>query len=118
MSQLHVDNIMNYAITAADAAGDPISPITFDAPPVWTSSNPAAGAIVASADGTTAVLTPAAAPGSVGQVTTVTMTCSIAGTSFSATDSVTIVAGAVASVSIVGTPAPIPAPAPAPAPGP
>lgn len=99
---LHIDQIGNLSIVADDSKLNVVSPVTFDSPPVWTNSNPAAATLVASTDGTTAVLTPVAA----GLVTTVGVSASVAGVSFSASDDVSIVSGAVASISIVLTPAP------------
>jgi hypothetical protein len=97
---LHLNQIDNLSIVADDANLN-IVPFTPDAPPVWTNSNPAAATMVASADGLTAVLTPVA----VG-VTTVGVSVVINKVTFSASDDITIVAGAIASISIVATPAP------------
>jgi hypothetical protein len=119
---LHIDQIDNLSIAATDAAGNPQTP-TFDSPPSWTLNDPASSGatLVASADGLTAVLTPPATPGA---SVTVNLTGVIGGQNYSATLSVTFVAGAIASISIVAVAAPRPpsttttAPAPTPAPAP
>lgn len=104
-TSLHIDQIDTLSIVALDAADDPVAPITFDSPPVWTNSNPAAATNLPSADGTTNVLTPIA----VGQTTTVGVTAIIGGVTFTASADYTVVAGAVASIQIADSFSPKPA---------
>lgn len=118
LSQLHDDQVDNLSIQAVDAKGNIVSPVAFDSPPTWTNSDDTAATVAASADGTTAVVTPV----KVGGTTTVSVSASIAGTVFTASTQITVVTGAVAGISIVETfgapPAAAPAPTPAPAPAP
>lgn len=100
---LHVDQIDTLSIVQRDASGNVVN-VPYDAPPTWTSSNPAAATLTVAADGLTATLTNPA----VDQVTDVTVQASIAGTVFSATNTYTIVGGAVASIEIKDTFAPKP----------
>ena len=95
---LHITQLLNLSILAADAAGNPVTPVTWDSDPVWTNDTPATATLEASTDGTTAVLTPVL----VGGTTNVGVTGIFNGASFSATFPVTVVAGALASISIVG----------------
>lgn len=105
MSQLHIDQFDNLSLAAVDAKGNVVSPIPFDSAPVWTNSDDTAATLAAATDGLSASLTPVKAGG----VTTVTVSASIAGTPFSATLDVSVVAGAVAGLSIVETFSPTPA---------
>lgn len=98
---VHIDQTAVLSIEADDKAGDIVSPVAFDSPPSWTSSNPSAATVTASADGTTAVLQPTGLG-----VTTIGLAASINGVAFTATDDITIVAGDVASLKIVVTPQP------------
>jgi hypothetical protein len=115
---LHLAQIGNLSIVADDSKLNVVSftpdPVVAPATnPTWTNSNPAAATLVASVDGLTAVLTPVA----IG-VTTVGVSVVIGGVTFSASDDISIVGGAVASVSIVLTPAPAVTPPPPPPPPP
>ena len=113
MDQLNVVQLGDYSITITDVKGNVLAAPVFDTPPAWTSSNPAAATILASADGTTAVLTPV---GPINVVTVVGMSCSIGGVALTASDQVTTIAGPAANAAITMTVVPIPASTPAPAP--
>lgn len=94
---LHVDQIDTVTIQAFDAKGNAIA-FTPDSPPVWTDSAPAVVAQAPSADGLSDVLTPANA---VGQSSTIGVTVIVGGQSFGASDTVTVVAGAIAQIKLV-----------------
>jgi hypothetical protein len=105
VSQLHVDQKVTLSIVATDAAGNPVAfkPDAATPPatnPTWTNSNPAADMVVSN-DGLTAVLTPKA--DQVGQVTSVSMAVIVDGVTFTATDDLTIVEGAIAGVKLIET---------------
>lgn len=101
MSQLPKNLFDNLSLAAVDANGKVVTPIPFDAAPVWTNSNDAAGTLVVSADGLTATLNPVSDNAS----TDVNVVGMINAASFGATLHVDIVAGqvtvSVASISIV-----------------
>jgi hypothetical protein len=98
---LHVDQTDTQTILATDAKGNPVTPVTWDAPPVWTNSNTAAATNVVSPDGTSNVLTPVSS--GVGQTTTVTVTALFGGAKFTASTDYLIVSGAIAQIAIVDT---------------
>ena len=95
MSNLRLDQTNALSIEAVDANGTAV-PSVFDSPPVWTNSNDTKATVAAAADGLTAVVTPV----SLGE-TTVTVSASIGGASFSATLVITVVAGLVVGIRIV-----------------
>lgn len=99
-TNIHIDQIDTISIQAVDASGN-VVPVTYDSPPVWTNSNPAAATNVVSADGTTNVVTPVAS--AIGQTTTIGVTAIISGTTFTASNDYTIIAGTVASIRLVDT---------------
>lgn len=110
VSQLHVDQKVTLSIVATDAAGNPVAfkPDAATPPatnPVWTNSNPAAADMAVSNDGLSAVVTPKA--DQVGQVTSVSVAVTVNGVTFTATDDLTIVEGAIAGVKIVETFSPL-----------
>lgn len=100
MQQLHANQKDTLSIQATDIGGNPVKFVP-DTPPVWLNSNPAAVAMTVSADGLSAVLVPVA--GAVGEVTTVTLSVTIGGVTFTATDDLTVVEGAIAGVQIIDT---------------
>jgi hypothetical protein len=108
MAQSLLDTqIDNLSIQVNDASGNIISPPpAFNTAPSWTLTDPAGtgATLSASADGTSAVLTPAGKLGTV----TVGLTATIGGQSFTASLDVAITSGAPASISIVAAPAPKP----------
>lgn len=98
VGQLHVDQKVSLSIVATDVAGNPVK-FAPDAAPVWANSNPAAADMTVSNDGLTATLIPKA--DAVGQVTSVSLAVVIGGVTFTATDDISIVEGAIAGVKIV-----------------
>jgi hypothetical protein len=104
-STFAMNQIVNLSIQALDASGNVLTGVVFDSPPAWTDDAPATATLVASADGTTAVLTPVA-PGTLN----VGLTAIVGGVSFTAALAETLTAAAptVASVQIVATNAPLP----------
>lgn len=104
MRQLHIDQIDNLSISATDKDGNIVSPIAFDAAPVWTNTNEGAARLTPSATGTTALLEPLTIDG----VTTIGVQVSIGGVVFNASADYTVISGAVAAIDIVDTFAPKP----------
>lgn len=106
-SLINLAQIDNLLIQVSDQNNNILPGVVFDAPPAWTNDTPATATLVASADGTTAVVTPVA----VG-VTNVGLNCLLGGKSFAAALQVTVAAattpGAPFSVSIIAVPAPLP----------
>ena len=90
MTTATVGQTITYAIGYLDTAGNPISPApTPDSAPSWTQTTPATDTLTASADGNSATaLTLAAGTDSV------TVTLSVGGVSFTASDAVTVTAAA------------------------
>ena len=87
-ASVSIGHVINAALSFLDQNGNPmlVQP-KLDSVPVWTQLTPATEAVVASADGLTALITPAA----VG-VDTVTVTLSVSGKQFTATLSVNVTA--------------------------
>jgi hypothetical protein len=104
-TSLHVDQIDTQTILATDAKGNPVT-VTWDSPPVWINSNPAAATNVVSSDGTSNVLTPVST--GIGLSTTVGVAAMLGGVPFSASTTYTIIAGTVAQIAIVDTFSPAP----------
>jgi hypothetical protein len=107
---LHIDQTAVASIQAKDKNGNLIPGPVFETPgPVWASSNPAVatvtgiggGPLVPPNVGPTATIQPL----SLG-ITNITVSANIGGVNFSASNSITVVSGAVASISIVLTPQP------------
>ena len=95
---LPIDKTDTITIQAVDAQGN-VVPFTPDAPPVWTDSAPSAVKAVPSADGLSDVLTGL----TVGQSSNIGVTMKVAGVTYSAMDTVTVVAGAIAGIKLVHT---------------
>jgi hypothetical protein len=87
-----------YSLSEADAKGAAIDngDITFDEPPVWTSSNPAVAPLTVAPDGKTAQVV-AGVPG----VATVSVSAAIGGQAFAGQDDVTVTVGAAAKIALV-----------------
>lgn len=103
MSQLHADQIVTLSLQAVDANGNLVEFMP-DVEPVWDNSDAGAAEMEVSEDGLTAVLTPHL----VGSSTTVSVTLSIDGVTFSASIVEDVVSGAVAGIRIVETFSPAP----------
>ena len=100
---LPIDKTDTITIQAVDAQGN-VVPFTPDAPPVWTDSAPSAVKAAPSADGLSNALTGL----TVGQSSNIGVTMKVAGVTYSATDTVTVVAGAIAGIRLVHTFSPKP----------
>ena len=83
-----VGHVIDYSILYVDTTGAPmLTPVTPDSPPIWTDApaTPPVDTFTPSADGMTAVLS-ATAPGA----DTVSLSVTVAGVQFTATDQVVI----------------------------
>jgi len=97
--QLPVGHKDTVTIEAIDANGNVIA-FTPDAPPVWSDSAPSEVAEAISTDGLSNVLT---AVGPAGQSSTIGVSLKVGGVSYTASDVVTVVAGAIAGIRLVHT---------------
>lgn len=95
MSDIRLDQTGALSIRAVDVFGNP-TPAVIDSV-TWSNSNDAAATLAVS--GNDATLAPVAT--GVGQSTTVTANASIGGAAFSATTEFSVIAGAVAGITIV-----------------
>lgn len=97
---------LTYSLTGQDPKGNPVGPMSFDAPPAWGLSDPAMGDLVAAADGLTAELTPSGKLGAV----LISVTASSGGKALAGQFQETITVGDVSSIGIQpGTPVDQPA---------
>jgi hypothetical protein len=100
--QLTADQQVNATLAFADKEGNAIAAPTFDAVPTWASDTTTILTVNAAADGMSAELVTVGPTGNAN----VTFNGTVGGVAFTATLAVTVVAGALASVTIVpGTPA-------------
>jgi len=97
--QLPVGQKDTVTIEAVDANGNVIA-FTPDAGPEWSDSAPSEIAEAVSADGLSNVLT---AVGPAGQSATIGVSLKVGGVSYTASDVVTVVAGAIAGIRLVHT---------------